>query len=236
MRLRHLYTSLAVASIASVAGAAEFTGFGIDAELQFKATGGDSIQRSAGYGTSVFSSSSFGGEHAVAGAVGINYGLQVAPRWIVQLGIKADVTDNEAFSSSSTASTSYSTAHSWTKIDEKRHYSLYVQPGYLIHAGTMIYGKLSYHHMHVDGSNGVNAVVGGDRTSVGYPIGSNFKGFGVGFGLQALFSKNMYGYAEINHVRYGQQSIGVPADPGYIGSWDLKPRTTSGSLGIGWRF
>lgn len=42
MKLSHLYAAFAAASFSSVASAAEFTGLGIDWELQFKSTGGDS--------------------------------------------------------------------------------------------------------------------------------------------------------------------------------------------------
>jgi len=236
MKLKHIAAAISFATLASSSFAAGFTGFGMEAELKFKSTGGDSSKTRSSSGIAYSDNTSLSGEHDVIGAIGVNYGFQLANRWILQVGAKGDLMNSDAHRASDSVRVGSYFAEEFENLEEKSSYSVYIQPGYLVHAGTMIYAKLAYHQMKLDGSNGSRTVDAGVSDGSSFGIGASFKGYGVGFGVQTLVTRNVYAFAEVNHVRYGSEVVGTPIDPSVEGAWSVKPRTTSGSIGIGWRF
>ena len=236
MKLKHVAFAISLSALASSSYAAGFTGFGMDFQVQFKNTGGDSV-KTRGYSDIEYTdTSSLSGEHDIIGAVGMNYGFALAKRWILQVGVEADLMKSDAHNMLDSVRVGTYSAQEFESLEQKQHYSIHLQPGYLLHAGTMIYAKLSYHQMKLDGTNGNRVTDVGVSDVTALPIGASFKGFGVGFGVQTLVARNVYAFAEVNHVRYGSEVLGVPTDPAAEGEWTAKPRTTSGSIGIGWRF
>jgi len=236
MKLKHIAAAVAFTALASSSYAAGFVGFGMDAELQFKSTGGDSVKTNAFSGMEYSQNTSLSGEHEVIGALGVNYGFSLAPRWVLQVGAKADLMKTDVHNRVNGVRIGAYGATEFENLEEKSHYSVFVAPGYLIHAGTMIYAKFSYHQMKLDGSNGFTRVDVGINEAKSFGIGSSFKGFGVGVGVQTLVTKNLYAFAEVNHIRYGSEVVGAPVELAADGAWTVEPRTTSGSIGIGWRF
>lgn len=74
----------------------------------------------------------------------------------------------------------------------KDAYSLYVAPGYAFNNMWLGYGKLAYLSANTD-TLGINTRFDG--------------GYGVGFGVQALFGRNWFGQAEIMVNQYNDQSF-----------------------------
>lgn len=236
MKLKHLAFAISFSALASSSFAAGFTGFGMDVQVQFKNTSGDSEKTRTYPGVEYVDTSSLSGEHDIIGAVGMNYGFALAKRWVLQVGVEADLMKSDAHNMLDSVRVGTYSAQEFEKLEQEQHYSIHLQPGYLLHAGTMIYAKLSYHHMKLDGTNGSSVMNAGLSNVSSLPIGASFKGFGIGFGVQTLVTRNVYAFAEVNHVRYGSEVIGYPTDPAAVGAWTVKPRTTAGSIGIGWRF
>lgn len=236
MKLKHIAAAVAFTALASSSYAAGFTGLGMDAELQFKSTGGDSVMTTVGNGITATKSGSLSGEHETVGALGLNFGFSMAPRWVLQVGAKADLMDTSVHGRLEESRVGTSSTTLFERLEESSHYSVFLQPGYLVHAGTLVYAKLSYHQMKLDGNVGARVTDIGGVGGASFSAGSTFKGFGIGFGVQTLLTKNVYAFAEMNHVRYGSEVLALVQSNVGASTWTAEPRTTSGSIGIGWRF
>lgn len=94
-------------------------------------------------------------------------------------------------------------------------FSAYFEPGYALNNATLLYAKIAY----------VGAK--GERVSTS-PIGSqNYYGVGYGAGARALLSKRLYLQVEFMQSEYAERPIdGIP----------YRPTSTTGSLGIGFKF
>lgn len=94
-------------------------------------------------------------------------------------------------------------------------FSAYFEPGYALNNATLLYAKIAY----------VGAK--GERVSTS-PIGSqNYYGVGYGAGARALLSKHLYLQVEFMQSEYVERPIdGIP----------YRPTSTTGSLGIGFKF
>jgi hypothetical protein len=100
-----------------------------------------------------------------------------------------------------------------TQVKVKDAYSLYFAPGFAFGNGLLGYGKLAY----------INANA---QTSTGSSTRFD-DGYGLGFGLQALFGKNWFGQAEFMMNQY--------TDKAFPGETD-KLKSGVFSLGAGYRF
>ena len=94
----------------------------------------------------------------------------------------------------------------------KDAYSLYVAPGYAFSNMWLGYGKVAYLSANTD-TEGVNTHFDG--------------GYGVGFGVQALFGRNWFGQAEVMVNQYNDQSL--PGEPDRL-------KSNVFSLSAGYRF
>ncbi len=97
----------------------------------------------------------------------------------------------------------------------KDHYSIYVQPTYVLSNTTAVFAKLGYHH-----TKGV-AEIGGESGSL------KFKGFGYGAGVKVNLDKNLYLQAEAQIIDFDSKT-----DEGIT----FKPKTAAGILSIGYKF
>jgi hypothetical protein len=100
-----------------------------------------------------------------------------------------------------------------TLVKVKDAYSLYFAPGFAFGNGLLGYGKLAYINANIQNSSGANV---------------HFDdGYGLGFGLQALFGKNWYGQAEFMMNQYTDKSLPGETD---------KLKAGVLSFGAGYRF
>jgi opacity protein-like surface antigen len=113
------------------------------------------------------------------------------------------------------------------------HWSLYIQPSYLINNTTAFFGKFGYHEAKLDLSPSVEI----DGTTVGLPTASkSTTGYGYGLGLKTLFSDNAYVQIEAEQVDFKAKTIELlPADVG-SNPISTKAKTTSGRISIGYKF
>jgi opacity protein-like surface antigen len=102
------------------------------------------------------------------------------------------------------------------ELIEKDAYSIFIEPGFTIADSTLVYGKLAHLGMR-----------GETRLSTGSTQGNDFFGLGYGLGIRALAGRNWFVQAELLQNNYNERSSGALT---------IKPSSTMGTLGIGYKF
>jgi opacity protein-like surface antigen len=107
-------------------------------------------------------------------------------------------------------------------IRAKNHWSIYLQPQFLVSNNTALFAKVGYHSMKGE-------ITGDDA---GDFVPSKFKGVGYGFGVKTFVNKNVFVQAEAQLVNYKERSFdyGDPITASY------KPKTAAGIVTLGYRF
>ena len=101
----------------------------------------------------------------------------------------------------------------------KNHYTLYIEPGFVLSDSTLAYGKLAYHNLKLK-----------TDTST-YTESQNFSNIGFGAGVRTMLSKNTFLQAEMGLVNFTEKS--------YVhggATFKEQPKLTYGSLGVGYKF
>jgi len=104
-----------------------------------------------------------------------------------------------------------------THVEWQNHdiFSAYIEPGYALNDATLLYAKIAY----------VGAK--GERISNGLTNSQNYYGAGYGAGARLLLTQHLYLQGEFMRAEYGERPIdGMPH----------KPASTTGSLGLGYKF
>ena len=105
------------------------------------------------------------------------------------------------------------------EIKGKDFYTVYVEPGFVAGNNTLAYLKIAYAGTRAD----TKATVGGLTSSAS----DNFTGAGIGAGIRTMLDKNVYLQAEFMQLNFNELSrSGVT----------LKPTSTLGTIGIGYKF
>ena len=99
----------------------------------------------------------------------------------------------------------------------KNQISYYVEPGFLLNASTLVYGKISYD------TASLNAIQADGTTK------TNIKGMGYGVGARTMLDKNLFLQAEVKHTTFGSEAL--PGDTDKI-----KTKNTVVSFGVGYKF
>lgn len=102
---------------------------------------------------------------------------------------------------------------------EKGRYGVAIEPGYALSRDATTYLKLTYNWARVTQTDS-------DLSS------QNFSGFGYGLGLRYMVNKNVYVYGEWQEVDYGSKTTDV-GDGVFV---TIKPKTTLGLFGVGYKF
>lgn len=98
----------------------------------------------------------------------------------------------------------------------KDQYSLYIEPGYVISPSWLAYAKLGYY--------GARA---GEESVDGVTASKTFGGLGYGLGLRTMLDRNLYLQFEYTQTDYNRKT------PDF-GTY--RPMTTTGSIGLGFKF
>ena len=142
-----------------------------------------------------------------APSIGVGYTFALSNR--ATFGLKAGLD----FKNGEFASGDVSSLGVEKKVLEKSHYSVAVEPGYVIGDSTLVFGILAYHHAKTAFEDGIESK------------GISGVGYGVGF-KQSLLS-NIFLMGEIQTVRYAKVTI-----DGSI----VKPTSNTAALGLGYHF
>ncbi len=229
MKLSIIGAGILCFSAISTVNAADFVGFGVAVDLQLKSSGGEIMQRWIDIDETYSQDSSFGGEQEVIGGLNANFGFAISPQVVLQVGATVDLFETTIYKGSFSTFDTTGVSSGSTSFKEKDHYSVYLAPGYLITPKTMLYAKLAYHGMKVDYSAKYSNT-DNEKSS------ESFNGYGLGAGIQAMLTDNLYGYVEVQRVQYEEGFLTGWVDGTQRYSADAKFRSTIGAIGIGYRF
>jgi hypothetical protein len=135
------------------------------------------------------------------------YGFDLRDRVVLGLGLSYSLTSLK----------SGSVNMAGTRVEWQNHdiFSAYIEPGYALNNDTLLYAKIAY----------VGAK--GERISNGVTNSQNYYGAGYGAGARVLLTRHLYLQGEFMRAEYGERPIdGMPH----------KPASTTGSLGLGYKF
>ena len=112
----------------------------------------------------------------------------------------------------------------------KDHYSIYLQPSYLVNNTTALFAKIGYHEARSTYS------IGGTGNDYFTVTPASYKkkhdGLGYGLGLKTFLDNNIFIQAEAEYVDYNSKTI----DFGEGITASLKPETISGKISVGYKF
>jgi opacity protein-like surface antigen len=141
--------------------------------------------------------------------VDLSYGLEVDKSFILSVGATYDLTDSDIDIDVLINS----------KLQD--HYSLYLQPTFLVNNNTGIFGKLSYNF----------AKYTGTAKADGLSASNNLEGWGYGIGAKTFLTNSTYIQVEGNYVEYDTYSAifnGI--------TFSGKPKVLSALMSVGYKF
>jgi hypothetical protein len=136
-----------------------------------------------------------------------SYGLQLGQQYTLGLGLTLGLSDLRAGS--------MNLGGSELSFRTRNMYSLYAEPGYSLGETTLLYGKVSY----LGGQ--------GEESYGGQVFGKTYAGLGLGAGVRTLLSERLYLQVELSYGDYEWKTSRTGA---------FRPNSTTGSIGLGWRF
>jgi opacity protein-like surface antigen len=136
-----------------------------------------------------------------------SYGFAIGERYKLGLGMTLGMGDLRAGT--------LSLGGSDLSFRLRNMYSLYAEPGYALGEGTLLYGKLSY----LGGR--------GEESYGGEIFGKTYAGLGLGAGMRTMLGERLYLQVELLYGDYEWKTARTGA---------FRPTSTTGSLGLGWRF
>ena len=142
-----------------------------------------------------------------APSFGVGYTFAMNERYTVGLKATIDLKSGEY------GAGEVSTRTGETKVTEKSHYSLAVEPGYVVNDQTLVFGILAYHTAKAE----IEDASGSARLS----------GIGYGVGFKRTLGNNLFVTGELQRVDYGTKTVDGSS---------LKPSSTTGSVGVGYHF
>lgn len=200
MNVTKTLAAIAIAVASSGALADGFNGF--YAGVGVGAVGADTKLNFGPLGATV-------GETTTVGLLDVGYSLPIRnTKFGVALGATYDLND--------TKSGKLEIFDLKGELQGKDHYSVYVQPFYMLTQDSAVFAKIGYHSM-----KGEVLVNGQSMESM------NLNGVGLGLGARVFATKNVFFQAEAGWVDYGSKTKGEV---------DVKVRSTNGTVSVGYSF
>lgn len=109
----------------------------------------------------------------------------------------------------------------------KEHYSLYVQPTYIVNKDSAIFAKLGRHF-----AKATFSATATEGITDNFSVSKNIEGWGYGLGLKTFLSNNLFVQAEAGIVNYEKFEAVEDSNPPI----SIKPRTINGTISIGYKF
>jgi hypothetical protein len=140
-----------------------------------------------------------------APSFGLGYTFALSPIYTLGLKLSGDFNSGE-YGAGDVAGTE-------KKVIEKKHYSLAVEPGYVINPKLLVFGIVAYH-------TAVAEIEGGTESA-------RMKGVGYGIGFKHSIADHLFLMGELQRVDYGSKTIDGST---------VKPSSTVGAIGLGYHF
>jgi hypothetical protein len=155
----------------------------------------------------------------------ISYGIEMNKDFVMSLGATYDFSKSESEILSGTDETGASASF---KGKLKDHYSVYLQPTYLINSSTGIFAKASYNFAKAN----YTITSGADSLS----ISDDINGWGYGLGIKSFINNNLFIQAEGSLTEYDRTSKNLVGDSGITYDMSSKPEVLSAIISIGYKF
>jgi opacity protein-like surface antigen len=162
------------------------------------------------------------GKNDFSALIDLGYGIQVDKNFILSIGGTYDLTKSKVKPTEFFDGTAEETTTIQSEL--KDHYSLYLQPTYLLNDSTGLFAKLSYNFVKSVGKISVDA----DSVS----NSKNLEGWGYGIGAKTFLDKNLYVQVEGGYVEYENHTVNFDADI----SSSHKPKVLSALVSVGYKF
>jgi len=149
------------------------------------------------------------GQNNFSALVDLSYGLEVDKSFILSVGATYDLTDSDV------------DIDVIIKSKLQDHYSLYLQPTFLVNNNTGIFGKLSYNF----------AKYTGFVKADGRSASNDLEGWGYGIGAKTFLTNSTYIQVEGNYVEYDTYSTIFDGT-----TFSGKPKVLSALISAGYKF
>jgi len=201
-----LVAALSVATTSVFAQTSQFEGF--SAGLSIGAVGNNTkASDNEGYSFTL-------GEDKIIPGIDLSYTTAIDSKMLIGVGFTYDLAKSK--------SGQISGGDSDISLEGKSHYSVYVQPQYLLNNSTSIFGKLGYHQM----KGKITGTFESNFTT------EKYSGFGYGVGIKTFIDKNLFVQVEGQIIDFKQKSFDY--GDGYTVSY--KPKSTAGIVTLGYKF
>ena len=189
-----------------------FAGFA-GAELDGKATEtrGDTTNATAGKVT------------PMAG-VDLSYAFATGSNSVIGLGVSYVPVKAEIGTGSSTDGNQTGKAD----VELKDHYSIYIQPTYVVNKDSAIFLKVNYSHADLKAA--------GSPRTVSLTSGNDIEGYGASVGLKTFLTPNAFVQAEVNYTEYDSISGTKTNSAGKVTTFTGDPKLVQGLITIGYKF
>lgn len=147
------------------------------------------------------------------GNVGLGYNFALTKGFL--LGLGAEYAPLESSSANYTLRVPAAAYTELGKIKKTNSYNIFLAPGFVIDKDKLVYVKVGY--------TGMSLKSASDTT--------NFTGYSAGLGYKQMISGSLYGFAEVNYAKYGDQNIG---GTGVTGTFNAS--ATNALVGVGYKF
>jgi opacity protein-like surface antigen len=214
-----LVAALSVATTTVFAQASKHEGFYLGADLSMKSTSGEAT----GLGVPGYDSVTLGGKNNIIPTVNAEYKFALSEKALLGIGLSYDLTKNKMGTSQFAGVDDGVAVLAGVKAKEKNRYSIFLKPGYLITNQTELYGILAYHKTKVSYDFDAVATDGDVVVTTDGSDSSKHTGMGYGAGVRTELTKNIFGYVEIQQVKYKEKD-------------GFKPASTIGSVGVQYKF
>lgn len=238
MKKKTFAVFVASALTAPLSLAADFEGLGLGVDLGMKSTGGEYKATDRDVSFDWDEKRKLGGDNEFVAGIDVNYGFALSPKMILRIGATYDFNDTDVESSGESFSTLGGGHRERTSVEESDHYSLYVAPGILLGERTLAYAKLAYHRMELNAkTSSVQFDATGDVIdSESFKASEDFAGWGLGLGIETQLTSNIFFSVEVQHIRYGSETIYRETGPDYVYQEKVEPDSTIGTFGLSYRF
>jgi opacity protein-like surface antigen len=156
------------------------------------------------------------GQNNFSALVDLSYGLELDKSFILSVGATYDLTESDI------DIIIFDNGYLKSKLQD--HYSLYLQPTFLVNNNTGIFGKLSYNLANYTGSilqNGVTRAASSD-----------LEGWGYGIGAKTFLNNSTYIQVEGSYTEYSNYRAVVDNATSFSG----KPKILSALMSVGYKF
>jgi opacity protein-like surface antigen len=142
------------------------------------------------------------GKTKAIGRIDANYLKSINSNFLIGLGATYDLT-NIKYKANTFGDDNYNEVSGDSPVNVKldKHYSIYLQPTYVIREGTAVFGKFGYHSVNASFQDTYNTHYSGEG-----PTKFRLSGLGLGLGLQTFVTDNAFIKVEGNYITYNNKS------------------------------